>query len=413
MSERRLLFVLVIVAAVVRFAWLLAIPTIQVSDAGMYEELGWRLAESGRFEDSAGRPEVFWPVGYPLLLAGLFRLFGTSHWTYQIVNLVAGTILCVLVYRLAKRSFSPGVAAASGFVTALFPSLVASTSLCLPQGLLATALVALALGWRQVIARGPACFALGVATGLAALAKGTYLVVPFVFLAFDAVRRRIRIALLVRPAAIVLAGIALVVLPWTARNVQRFGRPVLLSANWGHVLWMGYNPLATGAYYFPDDPDLNPLVREADPIRRDALGRDLAFRFIREHPEALPRLVVKKIWRHLRDDVLAYGLATRELARPLAQRPLRLMRWGTQLYYMLVLLGAIGYGLRALARWTRTRRSALSDADFWLAVVLFWNLSQAVLFHGSTKYHYVLVPFLVPVAVRFWWGLVLRERGVE
>src|SRR5690606_267797 len=44
----------------------------------------------------------FWPLGYPLLLAGGFALFGVSAATAQAISLILGALLASLCYVLAR-----------------------------------------------------------------------------------------------------------------------------------------------------------------------------------------------------------------------------------------------------------------------------------------------------------------------
>jgi len=395
-------------AVVVRVAWLLAVPSLPADDARLYDELGWRLAEMGRFADAAGNPEVHWPVGYPLVLAGLYRAFGHVRWPFQVLNLALGAGVAMLGYVFARRSRAERIAVAAGVLLAVLPSHVAMTSICIPQGLLAFLLLAGVVFWDRVRSV-PAAFAAGLVAGFAGLVKGTYLPLPFAFLALQAARGAISPAAGARRAAALVVGIVVVVAPWTARNHARFGKFIPLAASWGHVLWIGNNPHATGRYWYPEDPALNPLVAEPDPLRRDDLGKRLAVEFVREHPEKLPALAARKLWGHFRDDVLTYGWATKRTSRELPAAWLEGGRWGTQIFYALLLLGALGYYARESAARLRRPRPPWREIDAWVGVVVAWNVGLALVFHGATKYHFVLLPFLAPAAAAFWGGLGTRR----
>src|SRR5690606_10235159 len=102
----------------------------------------------------------------------------------------------------------------------------------------------------------------------------------------------------------VVAGVALVVLPWTARNAVQMGSPVLISTNMGDNLCIGNNPDADGAYdlagaCFGDLPD---MVRPEGEIDRQATTLDRALTYMREHPGRVVALVPLRLYHTVRSD---------------------------------------------------------------------------------------------------------------
>ncbi len=81
----------------------------------------YQFAEGVRAALLAGDalPPFFWPLGYPLLLAGAFSLFGTSAMVGQAVSLALGAALTPLVYTLARQLGIqvPGALAAAALMT--------------------------------------------------------------------------------------------------------------------------------------------------------------------------------------------------------------------------------------------------------------------------------------------------------
>ncbi len=102
--------------------------------------------------------------------------------------------------------------------------------------------------------------------------------------------------------ALFLAAAAAVVLPWTARNYLVFHRFVFITTDTAELFWRGSNPVATGSAFLPDGrwivmgaPDaFQKAIRERDELGRADLFRETARAFVREHPTAFVRLVVRK-----------------------------------------------------------------------------------------------------------------------
>ena len=71
-------------------------------------------------------PTAWCPPIYPLLLAGVFKLFGVysaaSAWVILTVNSIFSALTAVAVYEIANRSFGRSVALWSGWIWALYPA---------------------------------------------------------------------------------------------------------------------------------------------------------------------------------------------------------------------------------------------------------------------------------------------------
>jgi 4-amino-4-deoxy-L-arabinose transferase-like glycosyltransferase len=71
-------------------------------------------------------PTAWCPPIYPMLLAGVFKLFGVysglSAWVILTINSVFSALTAVAVYEIANRSFGRNVALWSGWIWALYPA---------------------------------------------------------------------------------------------------------------------------------------------------------------------------------------------------------------------------------------------------------------------------------------------------
>jgi 4-amino-4-deoxy-L-arabinose transferase-like glycosyltransferase len=131
-------------------------------------------------------------------------------------------------------------------------------------------------------------FAAGLALGAGALTQPTIaILIPAFTLFIWWSGRRVLTAL--GSLALVLAGAALVVSPWTIRNYLLFGAFIPVSANGGHALLVGNNSEATGGYLPVDKQYL-----DLDELAYDRLARHLAWRWIKENPGRFLALVPRK-----------------------------------------------------------------------------------------------------------------------
>jgi 4-amino-4-deoxy-L-arabinose transferase-like glycosyltransferase len=235
---------------------------------------------SDREEDTADRAP-----GHPWLLGMAGRLDRPDmivRWVQ--VGLGSLTVLCYFFF--ARRAFGSTLAGTlAGLLTALYPFWIVNTAE-LADGVLVSFLLAatLMLGTRGSQVGGAFVSALyGLA--LAGLAMVRAALLPFTVIAFVWYLARCRqvpgggLA-----ALLVLLGYANGLAPWALRNWQVFAEPLPIVDSAYLHLWMGNNPLATGAT-LDEDTLRKSLPKE---LREQLLDdRDQPHRYARLAPELL------------------------------------------------------------------------------------------------------------------------------
>jgi hypothetical protein len=233
---------------------------------------------------------------------------------------------------------------------------------------------------------------LGVAVGLAALARGeAVLLVPLLLLPLAWRERSLK------AAVVMVAGFALVVAPWTIRNLAHFQDPVLISTN-SNSVFAGANcdPVYHGdliglwsfSCYGPVKP--GDESQQADEYRRRG------FDYARDHEGRVPLIAtirLARVW---------------DLYRPLQQVQYEFLegrsRWasraGLVLYYPTLLLAIAG---AVLLR--RRRFPVWPFAAFVVAVSV-----VAVAVYGITRFRIAAEPALIVLAAVALDALLTRRR---
>ena len=357
-------------------------------------------------------PPVLWRApGYQLFMALGLALAGGESLGIRLLQVLASVASSLLVYRIARREWGEGAGLAAGAFVALYPAQVAFSHLLWSETLYCFLTL---FAFERLLAadrRGSLAIALsaGLLLGAASLTRSTGLglvAVSGVWLLF---RGRTG----VRPAAALLAGAALLVVPWSLHATARAGCPVLVDMNGGYNIWNGNNE------YIPEgvqavwgvglrlengmDPSLVEFLPDdqwRDEVAYRMASAGIASRFdcdgsawyrdrgvaevLSDPGEFLLRIPLKlsSLWspdlfltRHLVRDwygetpvALALGLALLALAASVV--PLVL-------------------GPAALAALSRTRLRSL--ALLW---VLLYLAAHSVIF-GVSRMHFPLVPLLV------------------
>lgn len=294
------LLVVVLLAAGLRTATVLWIPTQPVSDGWSYFQRASNLVDSGRYEAIPGRPDATFPPGYPLVLAASFLFSADRLISAKVTNVLLGAASVWLVGLLGRRLLDEKVGLISAAILALMPrsvlmpTLIRSENLFVPL-LLLWLLLAFEAGesqrpWRVSLGAGAL---LGCLTLVRTVAYALPMVWPIALLP----RRQGKLKTAAHLVLVLVVQHA-VLTPWALHNRSALGEPVLLSTVGGIDLLMGNNPNATGGWYPSAEymRDIDPLFDERDIVDQDRRAKQAALEWIGAHPGSALRLYFEK-WR--------------------------------------------------------------------------------------------------------------------
>lgn len=369
---------------------------------------------------SAGHEIAYYPVGYPATVGGLKKLgdllwWGRSTFSVKMMNGVFGALTSVIVFLLATRLFDRRVGMAAGALHALFPGQIFYTGTVLSEALFTMLwmLALLVLLWKPWTKQGlpwPQLFAAGLILSYATMTRGITLAFPLVLLLIWGFQlgswRRAAMQ-----AAIVWAGIAVLIVPWSVRNSLAFGTLVGPSTNVGDDLCIGNYYGAQGAFTiegrcFEGTEGLAPHEAE---IHRNREGTKIAIRDVVQHPLRMPKLIGQKAyWLLYKDDdgIWAAESYGNDYFIPGFRREVLSFAANAVYYAMggLVLLGGLAF---AMGRdW---RRAALVGGFLYV-------LAIPLVFFGDPRFHYPAIPLGVVIAswtvVMLWGRRVTRDANV-
>ncbi len=369
-------------------------------DMTIYDYTAESLAAGRGFIDFNGAPSAHWPPGYPLLLAPLYKLTSDSLLSARLLNVVAGTATVWLVYLLGKRVFDRRVGLVGAGVLALFPGQVFATSLVMTEPVftflfvLVLTVVAYTLlgddeqqGWRAMPTGRQAYVwpaVIGVLIGGTTLVRGEGLLLAVVVIGMllFVQRRSLRTAL--ARSSLVVLGAAVVILPWTARNVAKMHAPIIISTSATEALWVGHHNGANGRITDFTVPEAFAGMANPDyevKVNNEALKQ--ALQFIKGHPLQEVTLIPKRFVALYAGDgsSIAWHDNPQTLSISKAKWLGRLSDW---YYWAIGGLAALGLPL-----WLslRDRRKLLLAA-----VGVCWTALFCIVFFGDERFHFAIMP---------------------
>jgi len=216
------------------------------SDQEGYKRLGRSLAETGQFtrypESPTFVPEVIRTPGYPLFVAGIYKLFGPSQIAVAIAQAALFVAIAVMVFAIARCCTTTKIALAASALTAAYPTLPYYGALVMTElwtAFVLTAAFVFAFRARRTGARRD-YVATGVLLGVAALSRPAFVLLPFAIFGVGALLFWRDFRRIVQPWALVIGVFLLMLVPWLAFNYSVIGRVALAPAGGvGRGLWEG------------------------------------------------------------------------------------------------------------------------------------------------------------------------------
>jgi 4-amino-4-deoxy-L-arabinose transferase-like glycosyltransferase len=395
-----------------------------VYDAAAYARIAANLDQGRGFTVGPGatQPSSNYSPGLPLLVAGAYKATGGVHERFARVLLaLIGSLSVLFTYLIARRLSGPvaGLIGATG--VAIYPALLEYQGMLMSEPLAATLLAAAVLSmlWAAGVDHGKPSLARSLVPGL--LLGATAMVRP----EYLGVAVLVSLVVLVRglrgdwrrslaQAAILLAGLVIVIAPWTIRNAVALDRLVPISTGGGQVLFAGTylpsdgNPERVGAEVVARHPDLF-APADAQRLRLEQILTRLAAQRYPdlETDKALSRMGREQLWDDISEEPLEYaGFVAAKVGRIWSHGPRDVMRepvWEA-LHWALVAFGLLGLAVLA---WRR-RWEALLLATIFVSIT-----ALSALLVASPRRVLVMLPLvaaLAGVGATWLWSQGGRQR---
>lgn len=404
LPRSRWMLLILCLSLAVRLLWAGVSPALPASDAKYYTDSGLLMANGEGFLNR-GKPTAYWPVGYPAFLAGIYAVFGYSVELVKVVHAALGAATVLMVFLIAGPVFGEATARIGSLLLALSLNNISYSAILFSE-VPFTFLFYLSLFYLMLLRQGRRTpwvyLGAGISLALACYIRPLPLLLPVLGFAYEVWRAR-RIWPALKDFVVVTVIMALVILPWTMRNWNLFGRVVLISTNGGINFVMGFNPEADGRYQ--EVPSLPLDQPDIDDARIEQIAYEQGKQFIREHPGQAALLMAKKVFWLLYADWDGFYENFRKTTVPVTDGT----RYGLYLACEVYYLAAIVFGVFALVR-----RRPISDAMGLLLLILLYWIAIHMFYIGSPRYHFPVTPIVFMFAawgVAEWLGLAEKTSA--
>lgn len=256
------------------------------------------------------------PPLYPMMLAGLYIIFGKDSVPPVIVQSIIGALTVLFTYLIARQAFSKEVGIIASLMAAIYPYYVIH-DISLQDTTLFTLLTAVTIYLLLKSSETKTlynAFLAGVSLALTALTRATILAfLLFVLIWFIIILKDNRMKMI----SAMLSGFIIISAPWLIRNTMIQGKPVFAVQS-GYVLWAGQNPYTLTGYPYENvdkmtakawaeiSDEQRKYIWGLNELDRNRFFRQKAIEFMKENPSLVLKGAILKIyaafgWRILPD----------------------------------------------------------------------------------------------------------------
>ncbi|MBK5233552.1 MAG: glycosyltransferase family 39 protein [Thermoleophilia bacterium] len=408
--------------------------TENLPDSAAYERIARGLHEDGIFEQAGPgtpvhpQPASNYSPGLPLFAGGVFEL--ASDDDVRLVRLLLALISAAAIpiaFSIGRRLAGSTAGLIGAAAIAFYPTLISNAGMLLTEPLAGTMLAGGVLAILSARDQnGLLTWALaGLLLGLATMVRPEYLIITlFVAVTLVLIELRGGFGHAVRPVAVLLLTLLVVIAPWTVRNVVEYERVVPLSTGGGQTLFAGSYVPSNGnpTRVMPDLLNQNPVLK-AEIERQNRVsgeGPESAT------PERVFNLLASQKLPHMESDAALSRLGRERYRDELRQDPLGLVGYLSRKTLRIWWRGQSGLietPIGRVAHWIIVTSSLIGllllltrrRPEFWIfAVILLAATAIGTLLVASPRRALVLWPLVSVLAgIGITGGLALAREALE
>jgi 4-amino-4-deoxy-L-arabinose transferase-like glycosyltransferase len=392
-SQKKYFYLILLSALIIKIFLVFTLPAEIRSDSLDYHRIAVNIVKLGEYSFESGKPTGNFSCGYPLFLAGVYKLFGTEQSWVRVVNSLLEVITGIFFFLISLKFFDEKWSLISLAVFTFFPSniLFSQTVLTEPVfGMLALILLYYCLN-EEVNYK---IFFIGLIWGYAVLIRSSFSLSIFLMLIYIFKNKRQlfegfktkRIKRVVQYSLLFLLGLSLVIAPWLIRNKVVLGT-FTIATQGGFTFWSGSNPNATGTWYYKIE-ESNPMFNITNEVERDRAFYKEGINYALHNPHKFIITGFKKIGYLFSSErlILLYftqgdssGKTSTDVYKSINPLLIALVNIP---YFAVMLMGV--WGLLAFRK----------KKFFLYGFIITWMITF-FLFVALARYHYVLIPFFV------------------
>jgi len=381
-------------ALVIRIGFILTLDNTVDVWGDWWDELGWKIAtgqgywiNNPYFTD--GKLFYSWRApGFPLLLAGIYKIFGHNYLAAKICLAILSSFSCLLLFAITSLlAGDKKIGTWAAFIYAIYPSSIFWTGYLAPVTLEIFILLSVVLLLLKAEQKNYFWFMLaGIFTGLGVLTRSIFILLLLVVLIWMTIKNR---KIFLSYFIIYTTAVTITISPWVIRNYLIHKTFVLTSTEGGIVCYIANNEKSIyqpSGYWDPTGRYEEHIMKEIkglSEVETDRYFYRAAFRFIKDNPRIYWKLVKDRFFRF-------WKVVPHTFSGPGGSYKSYHIKIALLSNLPIFILAAIGF-LLSLKKW--------NNFLLFYLIIIFWAAPIILFFKTVIRYREPIMPFLVMFAV--------------
>ncbi len=299
----RTIITIFLFALLIRLVYVLIMPPrpLNWDDTLSWNAVAWNLANGKGFKEIDGSPTHIRPPIYPILLAGIYLLFGHKFIYVLIFQSIFGALTVIIVFLICKEIFEKQIIAnLTGLFLCIYPPLIVYTQIIGSETLytfLLSLVIHFFIKWMKQKRKKDIIIG-SLLLGITNICRSTTIFYIFFLLGvliWTTPEMRIFSQIKIFIICIIISFTP--VLPWTIRNYITFNRFLLVNTSAGELFWSGTYLPWDGICKTDRDQNFFEKFNLPNPVDNERKMFREGFKNIIENPAGFIKLSIKKFLR--------------------------------------------------------------------------------------------------------------------
>lgn len=375
-----------------------------------------------------GLPSGRRPIGYPIVLALCYKIFGVNLLVAWILNLALFGLTIFFLFLMAQKIFGEKIALITGLLFTIYPMSIYSIKLLTDEHLFLPVWYAgLFMLFRILAGRKIRLdwLWLGLIFGYATIIRTHAIFMPFVAgLTYWLIRRSIK------KTFGMIFGVMLVMqiinVPWVIRNYKAWGVPVIYTATGSFVYsQVNSNTTPEGGGHIPNEGEpgysleLDAAFQSGNEGKIHQVANREMSKWIRQHPIQFLELGTARLLNFMcfnrKSGVWAiwhqYYPGSFDPSRPLSQKSRKRLEDYAFAFYYVVFFSSFCAIIILIRRWKTLAPLTKNCLLILGACFFFWFLEHMIIF-PDRKYRFPLEPLMLITTAYFFYNIHVPARLV-
>lgn len=382
-----------ILSLILSILWILFIKTVPFSDFDYYFNLAKQIANGGEWGDT------YTSVGYPIILGGIFRIFGSSIIIGKIFNIILSLLSNILFYNiLSITNLRERDKKVIFTLFVIFPNNIFYNSILCSEVLFTCILLLITflyfknIKYKYVV--------IGILVGLNSMVKPFFILLCFAIFLIELIKNKIFYKAFINSILVLIASLV-VLTPWIYRNTKYIGQPTFISNNGGIVLYINNNSSNNMGRWMSSDKVENSITltdeyKTANRTAQNHMLSQAAKKWIFNNPKKFIQLGFKRLYNtYFWGDDILYSIYGSGISNKTYHNIYVITQDIRYIIFIPGTIGILAYSLYIIALIIKNKSQKSNVFSLYFVIIYYMNTCVYFITEGQARYSFPVIFIMI------------------